>query len=153
MVSHCTLDLISWKILLKTCCLKCLTGYDSIRWWAKLSDSCWIHPYLNTDPVVNQLTHYMGLYDLNRKWSFCCFSNLFENSLNVQCIHDISYLLWKFWWEYKIRKNYWSQHGRRLISLSKALGITIIDRWPLAGAIAYKLSFMNACPQVYKKQR
>ena len=43
------------------------------------------------------MTHYIGLYDLNRKWScFCCFSNLFENSLNLQCIHDISHLLWIF---------------------------------------------------------
>jgi len=80
MVSQFTLDLISWKILLKTCCLKCLI----IQWWAELSDSCRIHPYLNTDPVVKQLTHYIGLYDLNRKWGcFCCFNNLFETSLNV----------------------------------------------------------------------
>ena len=94
MVSHCTLDLISWKILLQTCCLKCLIRHDTIQWWGELSDSRWIHPYLNTDPVVKQLTHYIGLYDLNRISSrFCCFNNLSENSLNVQCIHDVSHLL------------------------------------------------------------
>ena len=67
MVSHRTLDLILWKILLKTCCLKCLIRYDLIRWWAEPSDSRWFRPYLYTDPVVKQLTHYIGLYDLNRK--------------------------------------------------------------------------------------
>jgi len=62
MVSQPTYDLISRKILLKTCCHKCL-----IMWWVELSDSCWIRPYLNTDPVVKQLTNNTGLYDLNRK--------------------------------------------------------------------------------------
>ena len=89
MFSHCTLDLISWQILLKTCCLKRLMWDDTIRWL--LSGYRRIRPYLNTDPVVELLAHYIGLYDLNRKLScFCCFSNLFENSLNVQCIHDIN---------------------------------------------------------------
>jgi len=37
MVTHCTPDLISWKILLKTCCLECLIRYDTMRWWAELS--------------------------------------------------------------------------------------------------------------------
>ena len=92
MVSQSTLDLISWKILLKNCCLKCLIRH--VRWWAALSDSRRIRSYLNTDPVVKQLTYYIGLYDLYRKRiCFCCFNNLFENSLNVQCIHDISHLL------------------------------------------------------------
>ena len=67
MTSHCTLDLISWKILLKTQCLKCLIKYDIIRWWADLSDSRRIHSYLSTDLVVKLLTHYIGLYDLNKK--------------------------------------------------------------------------------------
>jgi len=67
MVTHCTLDLVSWKILLKTYCLKYLMMYDTIRWWAALSDSHRIRPYLNMDPVVTLLTHYIGLYDLNRK--------------------------------------------------------------------------------------
>jgi len=58
MVSHGTLDPISRKILLKTCCLKCLVRYDTLRWWA---DSRRILPYQNTDPVVKQLTHYIGL--------------------------------------------------------------------------------------------
>jgi len=62
MVSHCTLDPISWKILLKTCSLICLIRYDTIQWWAELSDSC-----LNTDSVVKLLTHYIGLYDLNHR--------------------------------------------------------------------------------------
>jgi len=61
MISHCTLDLISWKILLKTCCLKCLLRYDTIQWWTELRDSHRIRPYLNTDPVVKLLTHYIGL--------------------------------------------------------------------------------------------
>jgi len=79
MVSNWTLDLISSKLLLKTCCLKCLIRYDTKRWWAKLSNSRRFLPYLNTDPVVRQLTHYRGLYDLNRKWScFCYFTNLFK---------------------------------------------------------------------------
>jgi len=67
MVLCCTLDLISEKILLKTCCLKCLIRYDTIRWWAELSDSPRIHPFLSTDPVVNLLTHYIDLYDINGK--------------------------------------------------------------------------------------
>jgi len=78
-------------------CLKCLIRYDIIRWWADLSDSRWICLCLNTGMGVELLTHDIGLYDLNRKWScFCRFSNLFENSLNVQCIHDIGHLLWTF---------------------------------------------------------
>ena len=56
MVSYCTLGLIPWKSLLKICCLKCLIRYDTIQWWAELSDSCRIRPYLNTDQVVNLLT-------------------------------------------------------------------------------------------------
>jgi len=67
MVSQSTLGLISWKILVKTCCLKCLIRHDTNRWWAELSDSHQFRPYLNMDPVVKQLTHYIGLYDLNRK--------------------------------------------------------------------------------------
>ena len=66
-VSQCTLDLISWKILLKICCLKCLIRYDTGRWWAELNDARWFHPYLNTVPVVKLLTHYTGLYDLSRE--------------------------------------------------------------------------------------
>ena len=41
--------------------------HDTIRWWAELSDSRRIRPYLDTDLEVKQLTHYIGLYDLNRK--------------------------------------------------------------------------------------
>jgi len=67
MVSQSTIDLISWKILLKIACFKCLLRHDTIRWWAELSDSRRLCPYLNTDPVVKQLTHYIGLYDLNKK--------------------------------------------------------------------------------------
>jgi len=96
MILHGNLDLISWKILLKTCCLKSLIRYDTMQCWAELSESRRILPYLNTEPepVVELLTPYMGFYELNRKWScFCCFSNLFKNSLNVQCIHDKS----NFW--------------------------------------------------------
>jgi len=36
MISQCTLDLISWKILLKTCCFKCLIRYNTTQWWAEL---------------------------------------------------------------------------------------------------------------------
>ena len=128
-VSHCTLDLISWNILLKTCRFKCLIRYDTIRWWAELSDSRRIRPYLNKDPVVKLLTHYIGFCDLNRKWSyFCCFSNFFKISLNVQCIHDIIHLLWIFDENTKYEKITRSQHGHRLISLSKPPGITIVHR-------------------------
>jgi len=67
MASQSTLDLISWMILLKTYCLKYLIRHGTIRWWAELSYSRRIRPYLNTDPVVKQVTHYIGLYDLNRK--------------------------------------------------------------------------------------
>jgi len=69
MVSHCTLDLIPWKILLKTCRLICLIRYDAIGWWwgGGLSDSRQFRPYLNTDPVVKLSTHYIGLYNLNKK--------------------------------------------------------------------------------------
>jgi len=66
----------------------------TIQWWAELSDFRQIRPYLNTNLVVKQLTLYIGLYDLNRKEiCFCCFSYLFEKSLNVQCIYDVSHLL------------------------------------------------------------
>jgi len=58
MVSQSTLDLISWKILLKTCCLKCLIRCDTIQWWVEVSNHCRFRPYLNTDPVVKLLTHY-----------------------------------------------------------------------------------------------
>jgi len=79
--SQCNLDLISWKILPKTCCFKWLIRYDPVQ-WAELSD--FRHPYLNTDSVGKQLTHYRGFYHLNKKWgSFCCFNNLFENSLAI----------------------------------------------------------------------
>jgi len=37
-------------------------------------------PYLKTDPVVKLLTHYIGLYDLNK---IAVLANLLENSLNV----------------------------------------------------------------------
>jgi len=67
MVSQSTLDLIPWKILLKTCCLKCLIRHDTTQWWAEPSDSRWIRPYLNMDPVVKLLTYFIRLYDLNRK--------------------------------------------------------------------------------------
>jgi len=78
MFSHCTLDLISWKILLQTCCLKCLIRCDTMQWWAELSGSHEIYPYLNSNQVVKLLTHYIGLYDLNRKLScFGCFSIFF----------------------------------------------------------------------------
>jgi len=94
MVLQCTLDLISWKILLQTCCLICLIRYDTIRWRAELSDSRRFRPYLNTEPVVKLLTHYISLEDLNRKWTrFCCFGSSLENWLNVHCIHDIGHLL------------------------------------------------------------
>jgi len=63
MVSDCTLDLIFWKILLKTYCLKCLIRHGTIRWW----DRAIAISYLNTHAVVKLLTHYIGLYDLNRK--------------------------------------------------------------------------------------
>ena len=41
---------------------------------AELSDFRRICPYLNTDPVVKLLMHYIGLCDLNRKWR--CFAVL-----------------------------------------------------------------------------
>jgi len=141
MISHCTLDLISWKILLKTRCLDCLIRYDTTQWWAELSDSRRIRPYLNMDPVVKLLTHYIGSYDLNRKWScFWCFSNLFGNVLHVQCICDINHLWWIFDGNTKYENIIWGQHGRRLISFSKAPGIPIFN--PIARAIAYKLSLV-----------
>ena len=137
--SQCTHDLISWKILLKPCYLKWLMRYGTIRWWAELTDSRRFRPYLNPDLVVQLLTHSIGLYDLNRKWScFCCFSNLFQNSLYAQCIYDISHLLWNHDGNTECEKIMWS---KRLISLSKALGIAIIG--PLAKAIAYKLSLVG----------
>jgi len=124
--------------------------YDLIRWWAELSDFCRIRPYLNTDPVVELLTHYIGLYDLNRKWScLCCFSNLFENSLNVQCIHDISHLLWIFDENTKYGKKIWSHHGCRLISFSKAPVKPIVR--PLSKTIAYKLSLASKTNGQVKK--
>jgi len=109
--------------------IKCLISHDTIQWWADLSECCRFRPHLNTHLVVKQLTHYLGLNDLNRKWScFCCFGNLFENSLNVQCIHDISHILWIFDESIKYEKIIWRYCGCGLISLSKALGITIVRR-------------------------
>jgi len=126
-VPQSTLVFISWKILLKTCCLKFLIRQDTIRWWAELSDPRQFRSYLNTDPVVKLLAHYIGLFGLNRKWScFCCFSNLFESSLNLQYIYDISHLLWICNENTKYEKIIWRQHGRRLISFSKGPGIMII---------------------------
>jgi len=46
--------------------LKCLIRNDTIRWWAELSNSRRIRPYLNMDPVV-KLSLTISLYDLNRK--------------------------------------------------------------------------------------
>jgi len=63
---------------------------------------------------------------LNRKRS--CFINLFKNSLNGQCIHDISHLLWIFDEKTNYKKIIWRRHGRRLISLSKALVTTNVRR-------------------------
>jgi len=105
----------SWShILLKTCCLKCLILYDTIRWLAELSNAWRFCPVLNTDLVVKLLTP----CDLSRKWScFCCFRNLSENSLNIQYIYDLSHLLWIFDENTKYEKIIWSQHCRRLISL------------------------------------
>ena len=63
----------------------------SIRWWAEFSDSRQFHLYLNMDPVVKLLTHYI---DLNSKWNcFRRFGYLFIKSLNAQCIHDISHIV------------------------------------------------------------
>jgi len=59
-----------------------MTQYDG----AELSDSRWIRPYLNTDPVVKQLTHYIGLYDLNRKGS--CFAVL-AICLKIHSIYNV----------------------------------------------------------------
>jgi len=35
-----------------------------MQWWAELSFSRWIRPYLRMNQVVRLLTHYIGLYDL-----------------------------------------------------------------------------------------
>jgi len=59
---------------------------------------------------------------------FCCFSNLCENSLNVQCIHDISHLLRIYDENKKYKKIIWSQHRRRLISLSEAPGSFTVSK-------------------------
>jgi len=114
MVSHCTHDLA--QNLLP----QMPDRHDTVWWWVKLSDSRLIHPYLNTDPVVKLLTRYIGLYDLNRKCScFYCLSHLFENSLNAKCIHA-GQLSWFLNENIKYDEISWSQHGCRLISLSKA---------------------------------
>jgi len=108
------LDPISWKILLKTCRLKCLIRHDTIWWWAELSDSHQFPHNLNTDPLVKQLTHYIGLYDFNRKWYKPSFVN--------------------FWWEYKIWKNN-LESAWPPMDLAKQ-GTEYNDRPPLARAIA-----------------
>ena len=89
------------------------------------------------DPIVKQLTHYIGLHDLNRKLScFCCFSNLFEILLNVQCIHGISHLLWTFDDNTKYGIIIWSQHGHRWTRIARQ---AYNDCSPLAGTVLYKL--------------
>ena len=65
---------------------------------------------------------------LNRKWScFCCFSNLFENSLlcAVYSWYQPSFV--SFWWENKIWKDNLETAWPRLISLSKASVTTIVS--------------------------
>ena len=81
-VSQSTLDLISWKILLKTCCPKCLIRLrcDTIRWWTERSDSHRFRPYLNTDPLVKLLTFYIGFYDLKGLWHGQKWLHLFLDS-------------------------------------------------------------------------
>jgi len=105
------------------------------------------YPYLNTTLVVKLLTHYKGLYDLNRKLScFCCFSNCFGNALNVRYIHNISHLLCIFDDNTKYQKIGVNMAAK--ISLSKAPGITIV--WPLARTIAYKLSLVSVTNDLNK---
>ena len=67
-----------------------------------------LRPYLNTDLVVKLLTHYIGLYDLNRNWS--CFNNLFENSLDVQYTHDDLFFM-------------------RMQNMKKYFGVSMIADW------------------------
>jgi len=120
MVWQCTLNLISWKIFFKTCCLEYLIGmihYDGGR---SLVIPVGFAPQTNTHPAVKLLTHYIGLYDLNRKWSCCVvLAMCSKNSLNVRCIHNISHLLLIFDEDAKYEKIILSQHGRRLVTLSK----------------------------------
>jgi len=59
---------------------------------------------------------------------FLLFPDLFKDSLNVQCIHDIGHLLWIFDENTKYEKIIWRQHGHRLISLSKAPVTTMVRR-------------------------
>jgi len=96
------------------------------------------------------LCPYMGVCDLfvplyGRMWSVCAliwayviclcpFSHLFKKSLNTQFIRDMRHLLWIFDENPKYEKIIWRQRGSRLISLSKALGKTIV--WSFAMTVA-----------------
>ena len=95
MVSHCALVLIFCKILLKTCCFKCLIRHGTIRWWAELSDSSRFRSDLNTDPIVKHLTHYLGLYDLaENEINFAVLATCLKiHSTYSELIHDTSHLL------------------------------------------------------------
>jgi len=137
MVSQCTLELI----LLKTCYLKCLIRHDTIWWWAELSDSHRFRPYVNTDPIVKLLAYYIGLFDLTRKQScFCCFSNLFENSLNVQCIHNLSHILLIF----DENTRYMEKIGVSMaFDWSRLAKQAYNDRLALPRSILYKLALVN----------
>jgi len=104
MVSQSTLDLIPQTLL------------------PQMPDKVWRNTMVDgiTDPVVRLLSHYIGLYDPNKKWNcFPCSSNLFNNSLNVPCFHDRSHPLWIFDESKKYTKIIWDKHGRWLILLSK----------------------------------
>jgi len=106
MVSQSTLNFISWKILLKTCCLNCLmykAWHNTMVGWAELNHSRRIRPYPNTDPVDKQLTQYIGLYDLNRKWScFSCLRKLFWKF--TQCAVYSDCLRWILY-TFKLKKD------------------------------------------------
>jgi len=109
--------------------------------------------HLKTDLVVKRLTHYISLYDLDRKWScFRCFRNLFENSFHVQCIHDISHFRWIFD-NTNYEKIIWSQPGRWLISLSKAQGITIhqVHGFTISKGYCYKPSLESMSNKLSNK--
>ena len=85
MVSQCALDLLPWKILIKTCCLNCLIRYNTIRWGGGGSKRFLFVSSLSKHGSGSQVALSLWAYmpQTENEVVFTVFSNLFENPLNV----------------------------------------------------------------------
>jgi len=76
----------------------CSKPAASNAWWCRIRFHQWLQsglslsrsPQIRYSPAAGSL--YISLYDVNRKLScFCCFRDLFEISLNLQCTYAVSH--------------------------------------------------------------